>query len=165
MDDLEPFPLGTLCPSLEWDKASSCPVCQCLTAHDARIPFQSQARCPPVSSRSGLEAVATATPRMRRMHEDRRIRTEPSHSIGHLKRPFAKRFPQHQNPGLSQNINLIRLRERLQTECPNGSLALSLLPRATAHKLAFRTNDDVFPLLTDILSTCWIPAARSGESC
>jgi type II secretory pathway component GspD/PulD (secretin) len=30
--------------------------------------------------------------------------------------------------------------------------------------LAFRTNDDVFPLLTDILSTCWVPAARSGES-
>jgi type II secretory pathway component GspD/PulD (secretin) len=30
--------------------------------------------------------------------------------------------------------------------------------------VAFRTNDDVFPLLTDILSTYWDPAARSGES-
>ena len=49
-------------------------------------------------------------------------------------------------------------------KCLHGSLALSLLPRATAHKLAFRTNDDVFPLLTDILSTRWVPAARSGES-
>src|SRR5215472_10928356 len=39
-----------------------------------------------------------------------------------------------------------------------------LLPRATTHKLAFRTNDDVFPLLPDILSTCWDPAACSGES-
>jgi hypothetical protein len=47
---------------------------------------------------------------------------------------------------------------------PDGSLALSLLPSARAHKLAFRTADDVFPLLTDTLSTCWVPAARSGES-
>src|SRR5271165_2377394 len=45
-----------------------------------------------------------------------------------------------------------------------GSLALNLLPRATAHKLAFGTNDDEFPLLTDILSTYWDPAARSRES-
>jgi hypothetical protein len=31
-----------------------------------------------------------------------------------LKRPFAKRFPQHQRPEPSQNNNLIRLRDRLQ---------------------------------------------------
>jgi hypothetical protein len=63
---------------------------------------------------------------------------------------------------LSRRFSAISRRDK--TECPHGSLALSLLPRASAHKLAFRTNDDVFPLLADILSTCWVPAARSGES-
>src|ERR1700756_4585383 len=64
---------------------------------------------------------------------------------------------------LSRNV-LASISRRDKTECLHGSLALNLLPRATAHKLAFRTTDDVLPLLTDIFSTCWVPAARSGES-
>src|SRR5262245_12415151 len=49
-----------------------------------------------------------------------RIPTEPSHSIGHLKRPLSKRLLQSQRPLPSQNNNLIRLRDLLQkqTTCP-----------------------------------------------
>jgi hypothetical protein len=44
------------------------------------------------------------------------------------------------------------------------SRAFNLLPRAIARKLAFRTNNGVFPLLTDILPTYWDPATCSGAS-
>jgi len=63
--------------------------------------------------------------------------------------------------------SLLRFRaisRRDKTECPNGSLALSLPPRATAHKLAFRTNDDVFPLLTGILSTAHIDLCAKTDA-
>jgi type II secretory pathway component GspD/PulD (secretin) len=43
-------------------------------------------------------------------------------------------------------------------------LTFNLLPRATAHKVAFRTNDDVFPLLTDILLTYWDPLLAQEQA-